>query len=233
MQKLVAKSALMLALIVGAPAAFAQDAAPDALLRAVTVKLIDKIKNDQDLQSLDPARFTVLVENNIAPLFDFAHMTRLAMGHSWRLATPEQQTALTAELRTQLVRTYSIALARYDGEVVDFKPLRAGPLATEVTVKSVLRQPGKARMSLDYDMQQTATGWKIYDVTVAGVRLVSTYREVFGERVREGGVDGLIKFLADGNRAESSRFNSVKASFWERSQLMYAIFQNMFQRGGQ
>lgn len=233
MQELVAKSALMLALLLGAPASFAQDVAPDALLRAVTVKLIDKIKNDQDLRSPDSAGFTVLVENNIVPLFDFAHMTRLAMGHNWRLATPEQQAALTAELKTQLVRTYSIALAKYSGEVVDFKPLRAGPLATDVTVKSVLSQPGRARMALNYDMQKTAAGWKIYDVTVAGVRLVSTYREVFGQRVREGGVDGLIKFLADGNHAGRSEFNSVKASFWERSRLMYAIFQNMFRRDGQ
>lgn len=233
MQELAARTALMLALLLGAPLSFAQDIAPDALLRAVTVKLIDKLKNDRNLQSPDSVGFTMLVEINIVPLFDFSHMTRLAMGHNWRHATPEQQAALTGELKTQLVRIYSNALARYNGEVVEFKPLRAGPLATEVTVKSVLKQPKKARMALDYYMQKTATGWKIYDIKVAGVRLVSTYREVFGARVREGGVDGLIAFLAEGNRADGSRFNSVKASFWERSQLMYAIFQNIFRRGGQ
>ena len=88
-------------------------------------------------------------------------------------------------------------------------------------------------MSLDYEMEKTPAGWRIYDVKVAGVRLVTTYRDIFAEKVREGGVDGLIKFLADGNREGGSRFNSVKRSFWEKSQLMYAIFQNMFGSGRQ
>ena len=105
MQGLIAKYVLMLALTLAAPAALAQDVAPDALLRAITVKLIDKIKHDQELQAADPGKFTVLVENNIVPLFDFVHMTRLAMARNWRLATPEQQTVLTAEVKTLLVRT--------------------------------------------------------------------------------------------------------------------------------
>ena len=231
MQGLIAKYVLMLALTLAAPAALAQDVAPDALLRAITVKLIDKIKHDQELQAADPGNFTVLVENNIVPLFDFVHMTRLAMARNWRLATPEQQTVLTAEFKTLLVRTYCIALAQYRGEVISFKRLRAAPLATEVTVKSELVQPGKARMTLDYDMEKTPEGWRIYDVKVAGVRLVTTYREVFAEKVRDGGVDGLIRFLVDGNRDGGSRFNSVKSSFWEKSRLMHALFQNLFRSG--
>lgn len=233
MQDLVAKSALLLALAFTAPTSIAQGVAPDALLRAVSVKVIDKVRQGLESRTADPGNVAGLVETDIAPLFDFARMTRLAMARNWRLATPEQQSALTEEFKTLLVRTYSNALAQYRDEVIDFKRLRAAPRDTEVTVKSEVRQPGKERMTLDYDMERTPAGWKIYDVKVAGVGLVTTYREVFGEKVREGGVDGLIKFLADGNREGGSRFNSVKSSFWEKSRLMYAIFQNMFRSGAQ
>ena len=107
------------------------------------------------------------------------------------------------------------------------------PLDTEVTVRSEVKQPWKERMTLDYEMEKTPAGWKIYDVKVAGVRLVTTYREVFAEKVRDGGVDGLIKSLVDGNRGGQSKFNSVKAAFWEKSRVMYAILQNMFRSGRQ
>lgn len=233
MQGSIAKHALLLAFALAAPAALAREVAPDALLRAVTVKLIDKIKHDRNLQTADPGRFTILVENNVAPLFDFAHMTRLAMARNWRRATPEQQTVLTEEFKTLLVRSYSTALAQYRGQVVVFKPLREAPTATEVTVRSEVRQAGKRRMTLDYEMEKTPAGWKVYDVKVAGVRLVTTYREVFAEKVRDGGVDNLIKFLVDRNRDGGSKFNSVKSSFWEKSRIMHAIFQNLLQRGQQ
>ena len=233
MQELVAKYVLLLALALVAPAALAQGVAPDALLRAVSVEVIDKIKQDQEFQATDPAKVAALVETRIMPLFDFAHMTRLAMARNWRLATSEQQRVLTEEFRTLLVRTYSNALAHYRGEVIDFKQLRPARLDTEVTVRSEVKQPGKERMTLDYDMEKTPAGWKIYDVKVAGVRLVTTYREIFAEKVRDGGVDGLIKSLVDGNRGGGSRFNSIKTSFWEESRVMYAIFQNMFRSGRQ
>ena len=232
MEGLIATYMLLLALSLAAPAALAHDVAPDALLRAVAVKLIDKIAHDQEYRAADPGKFTLLVEHNIAPLFDFARMTRLAMARNWRLATPEQQSLLTRQFETLLVRTYSIALAQYRGEVVEFKRLRAAPLATEVTVKSEVKQPGQERMTLDYEMESTPAGWRIYDVKVAGVGLVSTYREVFAEKIRAGGIDGLVQFLADGNREGGSKFNTIEASFWEKSRLMYAIFQNIF-RGRQ
>jgi phospholipid transport system substrate-binding protein len=233
MHDLVAKYVLLLAWALAAPASLAQGLAPDALLRAVTVEVTDKMKQDPELQAADPARIAALVETRIMPLFDFVHMTRLAMARNWRLATPEQQRVLTEEFKTLLVRTYSTALARYRGEVIEFKRLRAAPRDTEVTVRSEVKQPGKERMTLDYDMEKTPAGWKIYDVKVAGVRLVTTYREIFGEKVRDGGVDGLIKSLVEWNRGGGSRFNSVKSSFWEKFHFMYAIFQNAFRSGRQ
>lgn len=227
MQELLAKYMLLLALMLAAPAVRAQDIAPDALLRAVAVKVIDQIKLDREPARADPAKIARLVETDIAPLFDFVHMTRLAMARNWNLATPEQQSVITAEFKTLLVRTYSVALVQYRDEIVEFKPARAGPPATDVTVKSVIKKPGKERMTLDYDMNQTPAGWKIYDVTVAGVRMVTTFREVFAEKVRAGGIDGLIEFMEKGNRGGGSKFNSVKSAFWEKSRVMYAIFQSL------
>lgn len=233
MQELLAPCLLMLALTLAAPASRAQDVAPDALLRAVAVKVIDRIKLEPESTRDDPVKLARLVETDIAPLFDFVHMTRLAMAHNWQLATPEQQRELTLEFKSLLVRTYSVALSKYRDEVVFFKPLRAGKPTTEVTVKSEVREHGKQRMTLDYDMNQTPAGWMIYDVTVAGVRLVTTFREVFAERVRDGGVDGLIRYLANGNRDGGSKFKTIKASVWEQSRLMYEIFYNLFGGGRQ
>jgi phospholipid transport system substrate-binding protein len=242
MQELFAKYVLLLAVALAAPALVAAPAslaapaspaqalAPDALLRAVSLEVIGKIRQDQELH---PDKVAALVETSIMPLFDFVHMTRLAMARNWRVATPEQQRVLTEEFRGMLVRTYSTALGHYRGEAIDFRQLRAAPLATDVTVRSEVRQPGKERMTLDYHMENTAAGWKIYDVKVAGVRLVTTYREVFAEKIRESGVDGLIKSLEEGNHGGASKFNSVKNSFWEKSRVLYAIFQDLFRGGRQ
>jgi phospholipid transport system substrate-binding protein len=238
LQQPVGKCALLLALALAAPAALAQGVAadavaPDALLRSVSIEVIAKINQGREFQAADPEKVAALVETTIMPLFDFVHMTRLAMARNWRLATPEQQRLLTEEFKTLLVRTYSTALAHYRGEAIQFKQLHAVPLDPEATVRSEVKQPGKESMTLDYDMEKTPAGWKIYDVKVAGVRLVTTYRDVFAEKVREGGVDGLIRSLADENRGGDSRFNSVRPSFWEQSRVMYAIFRDMFRSGRQ
>jgi len=231
MRELIVRYVLLLGLALAAPASFAQGLAPDALLRAVSVEVIDNIKQEQQFRAADPAKITTLVETQVLPLFDFAQMTQLAVARNWRLATPEQQRVLTEEFKTLLVRTYSTALANYSGEVIHFKQLRAAPLGSEVTVRSEVKQEGKERMTMDYEMAKTPAGWKIYNVKVADMCLVSTYRDVFAEKVRDGGVNGLISFLADENRGGSSRFNSIKISFWEKSRVVYAIFQNVFRSG--
>jgi phospholipid transport system substrate-binding protein len=127
-------------------------------------------------------------------------MTALAMGPNWRKATPEQQKALTEQFRTLLVRTYSTALSLYRNQSIDFKPLRAQAADTDVMVRSEVKQPGGEPVSIDYSMEKTSDGWKVYDVAVGGVSLVTTYRDTFTNEVRNSGVDGLIKALADKNR---------------------------------
>lgn len=227
------KYLLLLALALAAPAAPAQAIGPDEMLRSVASEVLDEIRKDQARKAVDPARVAALVEARVLPLFDFSHMARLAAARSWRLATPEQQRALTEEFRTLLVRTYSNALAQYRDETIVFRQLRPGAPDDEVTVRSEVKQVGKEPIALDYAMQNTAAGWKIYAVKVAGVCLVSNYRDVFAEKVRDGGVEGLIKFLADENRGAASRFNSIKNSFWESSRVVYAMLQNIFRSGRQ
>lgn len=231
MRDLFAKCALLLALGLAAPCAFAYEATPDALLRGVADEVLYRIKQDRDFQATDPVAIAALVESRILPLFDFSRLTQLAVARNWHRATPEQQHAITAEFKALLVRTYAGALLRYNGESVVFKELRAAPQGAEVTVRSEVQQPGRERATLDYEMAKTPAGWKIYNVKLSDVSLVSTYRDIFAEKVRDGGVDGLIRFLVDKNQGGASKFDSIGASFLEKSRVLYAILQGAVRRG--
>jgi phospholipid transport system substrate-binding protein len=145
------------------------------------------------------------VESKVLPHFDFVRMTQLAMAVNWRRASPEQQKLLTQEFKTLLVRTYSSALNSYRDQVVEFKPLRARPEDTEVTVRTEIKQKGAQPIGIDYDMQKTAAGWKVFDVKVAGVSLITTYKDDFASQIRDAGVDGLIKTLSSKNRQNDGR----------------------------
>ena len=173
---------------------------PDALVKRVSAETVQAIKSDPKLAAGDPARVREAIEKNLLPNFDFTRMTTLAMGRNWRQATPEQQARLTSEFRTLLVRTYSNALTQYRDETIDVKPLRADPKATDVTVRSEVVRSGRPPVQIDYSMTRTPEGWKAYDVIVGGVSLVTNYRDEFNEQVKTGGVDGLIKTLAEKNR---------------------------------
>src|SRR2546425_1176160 len=133
--------------------------------------------------------------------FDFRHTTRIAMGVNWRRATPEQQEQLTREFRALLVRTYSGALAGYSDQVIEFRPLRAQPGDTEVTVRSQVRRSGAEPIGIEYDLERTGPAWKVFDIRVAGISLAATYRSAFAEEVRNHGIDGLISLLSSKNRA--------------------------------
>jgi phospholipid transport system substrate-binding protein len=191
-------------------AAQAADLAPDVLVKSISEEVVTIIKQDKEIQAGNPRKIADLVETKILPHFDFVRMTRIAMGRNWRLASPEQQKDLTNEFRTLLVRTYSTALTSYRDQLIEFKPLRARPEDTEVTVRSEVRQPGTQPVSIDYEMEKTPDSWKVYDVTIGGVSLVTTYRETFAAEIREHGIDGLIKSLASKNSQSQSRSASGK-----------------------
>jgi phospholipid transport system substrate-binding protein len=169
-------------------------------VKTVTEEVIAVIKQDKEIQAGDRKKTIALVEEKVLPHFNFSRMTALAMGFNWRKATPEQRAALVEEFRTLLVRTYSTALSAYRNQVIDTKPLRAPPAGTEVVVRSEVKQSGTEPVTIDYSMEKTPNGWKVYDIAVGGVSLVTTYRETFAAEVRASGVDGLIKALADKNR---------------------------------
>jgi phospholipid transport system substrate-binding protein len=185
--------------------AAAQDTAPDALVRTVTQDVIGIIKQDRDIQAGNQKKTVALVEQKVLPHFDFTRMTALAMGVNWRKATPEQQQALVDQFRTLLVRTYSTALSAYRNQVIEVKPLRGQPTDSDVVVRSEVRQSGAEPVTIDYSMTRTPASWKVYDVTVGGVSLVTTYRDTFANEVRNVGVDGLIKALTDKNRQLETR----------------------------
>jgi phospholipid transport system substrate-binding protein len=195
----ISRFVLCAALVAAAPA-LAQET-PDALVKRVSTETVQLIKSDPKLAAGDAARVREVIETKLLPHFDFPRMTQLAMGRNWSRATPEQQKRLTDEFRTLLVRTYSNALTQYRDETIDVKPLRADASAGEVTVRSEVVRPGKPPVQIDYGMAKTPQGWKTYDVIVGGVSLVTNYRDEFNEQIKAGGVDGLVKTLADKNRA--------------------------------
>lgn len=188
-----------------AGSAFAQETSPDLLVKNVTLEVIDIISKDKDIQSGNQKKIIDLVEAKVLPHFNFAAMTRLAVAVNWDKATPEQKRQLTEEFKTLLVRTYSSALSAYRDQKFDFRPLRAKPSDTDVTVQVRIAQGGREPVSLEYDMERTPAGWKVYDVRVAGVSLVANYRTEFANEIRNGGIDGLIKGLAAKNRGQSLR----------------------------
>ena len=182
---------------------------PDALMNAVTSEVIAILK--QDLAAHRATDVVLLVEGKILPLFDFQRMTSIAVARNWRLASPEQQAALVAEFRTLLVRTYSTALSDYRDQEIEYRPLRAAADDTEVVVRSFLRRRGAEPLTIDYEMQDGVAGWKVFDVKIAGVSLVLTYRDSFAAAVRSGGIDGLIKSLSDKNRQNAPGAKSAQA----------------------
>jgi phospholipid transport system substrate-binding protein len=190
---------LLFAFATSFPAA-AQDAAPDALVKNVTLEVVELITKDKEIKSGSRAKLIQVIETKVLPHFNFNAMTALAMGQNWGKANPEQRKQLTDEFKTLLVRTYASALAAYSEQKFDFRPLRAKPTDTDVTVNVRVIQPGAQPVTIDYSMEKTANGWKVYDVMVGGVSLVANYRTEFANTVRNSGVDGLIRDLKKKNQ---------------------------------
>jgi phospholipid transport system substrate-binding protein len=219
-----------LALAFAAPSLFAQEPAPDALLKVVTTEVTDIIKRDRQLQAVSTAKITDLVESKVLPLFDFARITQIALARNWRLASPQQKKLLVAEFKMLLVHTYASALSAYDDQVIEFKPLRLAAGDAVATVRTDMKQPGNERLTMDYEMEKTPVGWKVYNIKVAGVSLVTTYRDSFTEIVRDRGVDGLIKSLADKNRLSKER-PQPHMSFSEIALLLMSAAQGIMPGG--
>lgn len=184
--------------------AVAADEAPDAMVKRISTEVLNAVKADPAIQAGDIGRIVNLVDTRIMPNVNFTRMTASAVGRYWRQATPEQQKQLQDEFKTLLVRTYSGALGEVKDQTLSFKPLRMQPTDTEVVVRSEVRGKGEP-IQLDYRLEKSAGGWKIYDLNVLGVWLVETYRTQFAQEISAKGIDGLIASLAQRNKANSAR----------------------------
>ncbi len=196
-------AALAMLVAVALPAG-AQEA-PDALVKRVSSDVIATIKSDPQIQAGNQARIREMIEVKLLPHFDFMRMTALAMGKNWRAASPEQQKRLADEFKTLLVRTYSTALNKYRDETIEYKPLRMNAGDTDVVVRTQVMRQGGQPVQIDYSLEKAADGWKAYDVVIGGVSLVTNYRDEFNQLVQSGGVDGLIKTLAERNKGGAAK----------------------------
>jgi phospholipid transport system substrate-binding protein len=192
------RAAAVLVLAIAALPSLAQEA-PDVMVKRVAGDVLQTIRTDPKVQAGDQQRIREVIESKLLPHFDFERMTALAMGRNWAKVTPEQQKVLVDQFRTLLVRTYSGALSQYRDQTMEYKPLRADPAATDVTVRTEVIRSGQVPVQIDYGLTNTAAGWKAYDVIVGGVSLVTNYRDEFNQQIKSGGVDGLIKTLTDKN----------------------------------
>jgi phospholipid transport system substrate-binding protein len=174
---------------------------PDVLVKTVTMEVVDIIQKDKEIQGGDHKKVIPIIETKVLPHFNFQAMTASTIGRSWDKANAEQKARLVEEFKTLIVRTYSSALASYSNQKFDFRPLRAKPTDTDVTVNVRILQPGAQPVTIDYDMEKRPNGWKVWDVRVAGVSLVANYRTEFDNVIRESGIDGLIRTLQSKNSA--------------------------------
>jgi phospholipid transport system substrate-binding protein len=197
--------ALVGTLVWGAGPALGADQSPEAMVKDVANEVLNSLREDPDLRSGSQNKMAELIEKKVAPHFDFERMTRLAVGRSWREATDDQKKTLIEQFRQLLVRSYSTAYSAYRNIVVDVKPVRMQPGEDDVQVKSEIKLPGGAPpVNVDYAMYKNNSDWKVYDVIVDGVSLVTTYRSSFAEEIRQSGIDGLIKSLREKNTQPAS-----------------------------
>ena len=194
-------AALSMTLALGAPQAQTATA-PDALIKQVSTEVIDTVKADKAIQAGDVGKIVSLVDTKVMPHVNFQRMTASAVGRHWRTATPEQQKRLQDEFKTLIVRTYAGALTQVKDQTVQLKPLRAAAEDSEVVVRTEVKGKGDS-IQLDYRLEKSGSGWKIYDVNVLGVWLVEQYKSSFAQEIGSVGVDGLIAKLAERNKAAS------------------------------
>lgn len=190
--------ALLITCLAG-PAA-ADGAEAQALVRSTADRVLAEVKANKPRLERDDSGIYDLVQRYVVPHFDFARMTQSAMGRNWRSATEEQRTTLTREFQELLIRTYAVALLNYSGQQIEYLPLRASPSDDDVLVQTKVADSGAPPIPIDYRLSRSVGAWKVYDVTIDGVSLVSNYRSMFAEQVQRHGVDGLIKQLSDRNR---------------------------------
>jgi phospholipid transport system substrate-binding protein len=173
----------------------------DELVKRTAEDVMSTIKSDKDIQAGNQQKIFALAEEKILPNFDFDRVCRMVLGKNWKSASPEQQAAFQKEFRSLLLRTYATALSKYKNQVIEYKPMRAEPGAKNVSVKTQILQPGGQPIAVDYSLVKGDSGWKVYDIVIESVSLVTNYRSQFSNEIRTNGLDSLNKKLAEKNKA--------------------------------
>jgi phospholipid transport system substrate-binding protein len=177
---------------------------PDALVKNTASEVLELVKKDKDIQNGDTKKIVALTEEKIVPHFNFERMSQQVLGRNWRKASDDQQGKFVVEFKNLLVRTYATALSKYRNQTIDFKPLRAQPTDNRVKVKTEIIQSGSQPVKVDYSLEKTGDDWKVVDVEIEGVSIVTSYRGQFDEAIKQGGMDNLIQKLVDKNRQNST-----------------------------
>lgn len=183
-----------------ASAAHAETVAPDTVVKNTANEVLETLKSDKDIANGSKNKLGKIVEEKIATKFDFDRMSRLVLGSRWNEASKEQQERFIAEFRSLLIRTYSSAIAQYRDQTIEYKPLRADSNAKDVKVMTKIIQPGGPAIALDYSLWKIDDAWKVYDVSIDGLSLVTTYRGQFAEAIKQSGIDGLTQRLSEKNK---------------------------------
>lgn len=176
----------------------------DVFVKGVADDVLTIVKKDKDIQSGDQEKIFALAEEKILPNFNFDHVCRLVLGKNFSKASKEQQEAFQREFRTLLIRTYASALSKYRNQTIEYKPMRDISDDKQVTVKTQILQPGGQPIGVDYTLEQMGDVWKVYDITIEGVSLVTNYRGQFSNEIRQGGMDGLIQRLVEKNKSNAT-----------------------------
>jgi len=176
------------------------EVAPDALVKSTAEDVLAVVKKDKDIQSGDQQKIFALAEEKILPNFDFDRVCRMVLGKHWNSASKEQQESFQREFRSLMLRTYASALSKYRNQTIEYKPFRAQAGDSEVTVKTQILQPGGQPIGVDYSLVKKGDTWKVFDIVIEGVSLVTNYRGQFNNEIRQSGIDGLIQKLAEKNK---------------------------------
>jgi phospholipid transport system substrate-binding protein len=185
---------------------------PDELVKRTAEDVLATVKSDADIQAGDQEKIFALAEEKIVPNFNFDKVSRMVLGKNWTRATPEQKTAFQAEFRSLLIRTYATALSKYKNQTIEYKPFRKVNESNIASVKTQILQPGGQPIAVDYTLEKQADAWKVYDIVIEGVSLVTNYRSQFAQEIRTNGLDSLIKKLADKNRAAEAKAAKSKSA---------------------
>ena len=198
-------SSIILGFVLFCASAIAHANVPaDVFVKGVADDVLTIVKKDKDIQNGDQEKIFALAEEKIMPNFNFDHVCRLVLGKNFSKASKEQQDAFQREFRTLLIRTYASALSKYRNQTIEYKPMRDIADDKQVTVKTQILQPGGQPIAVHYTLEQMSDVWKVYDITIEGVSLVTNYRGQFSNEIRQGGMDGLIQKLVEKNKSNAT-----------------------------